>query len=141
MVDTVANLALYFGLALALGSEENPPESSISFEVTRANFYACARYGLDAQVRWRGKSENVRRLLLETLLPDARRALEQAGISADDLHHFFDGVLQPRIQTGMNGAQWQRDYYRKNGRNFQALTERYAELQSIGAPVHSWPSQ
>lgn len=138
IVDSIANLALNYGLALALGEAETPPESETPFEDSRANFYACARHGLEAQVLWCGKSVDVRSLLLEHLLPDARRALEAHGVSRNDLEHYFDGVLHPRILSGQTGTVWQRRYVDVHGPDFQALVGRYAELQATGKPVHQW---
>ena len=139
VTDMIANLALYYGLALALGQQEEPPEQAISFDDARANFYAGAKYGLDATLRWNGRSIDIRTLLLEELLPKAKSALAGSGLNADSLDHYFDGVLHERIASGQTGADWQRHYYSNNGRNFQALTERYVELQASGEPVHQWP--
>jgi gamma-glutamyl:cysteine ligase YbdK (ATP-grasp superfamily) len=139
VTDMIANLAFYYGLALALGRSATPPESEMPFETARANFYACARDGLAAQVRWAGKTIDVRSLLLEKLLPAAKTALAMEGLEPDSLDYFFDTVLQERIMSGQTGAEWQRRFYRTRGRNFQALTERYVELQACGEPVHKWP--
>ncbi len=136
--DCIANLALNYGLALALGEAESPPEAETPFEDARANFYACARHGLAAGVKWQGKLVNVQTLLLERLLPDARRALENKGVSRNDLDHYFDAVLHPRILSGQTGANWQRRFVHVHGPDFQALAERYAELQATGMPVHQW---
>jgi len=139
LIDMVANMALCLGLTLALGHADIAPELWIPFEEARANFYACARDGLDAQVRWSGTTGPVQSLLLERLLPAARDALARAGLDASELHHYFDEILHPRILTGINGSRWQRDYIQQQGQDFQALTERYATLQSTGVPVHRWP--
>lgn len=139
LADTVANLALCHGLVLGLGTADTPPERATSFAEARENFYACARHGLDAQMRWAGRTVNVQALLLEELLPMARRALRDAGIDAGDLDTLFRDTLQPRLRTGRTGAQWQRSFMACNGSNFQALTERYVALQAGGAPVHEWP--
>lgn len=138
ITDGIANLALYFGLALAWGRAETPLETEISFEEARANFYACARDGLRAQVRWRGRNVDVQALLLDELLPQAKDALARAGVSPPALEYYFDAVLHPRILSGRNGAQWQRSFLACHGPNFQALLERYVEQQASGKPVHAW---
>ncbi len=137
--DVVANLALSHGMTLALGRAETPPESETPFEDCRANFYACARDGLDAELRFAGRGATARALLLDRLLPAAREALADEGVDDAELDHVFDGILVPRIESGQTGSQWQRAWYRDHGRNFQALTERYLELQEQGEPVHRWP--
>lgn len=137
-IDTVANLALYFGLALALAQAASPPELDTPFDATRSNFYACARHGLHADVEWEGKVVNVQSLLVERLLPLAQAALERAGVDHDDLGVYFHDVLAPRLRSGRTGTEWQRAFVDCNGRNFQALTERYVEFQRSGIPVHEW---
>ncbi|WP_299323753.1 hypothetical protein [Parasphingopyxis sp.] len=138
VTDMVANLALYYGLALALGRADTPPEIETPFEDARTNFYACAQNGLAARVRWAGRDTDVRALLLDELLPAAKAALAAEGLDPASLDHYFDDVLVERIASGQTGAEWQRRYYRANGRNFQALTERYVEMQASGEPVHQW---
>lgn len=139
IADGIANLALSNGLTLALGKADNPAQTHTSFEDARANFYACARDGLEAQIRFEGKPVAAGKLLLERLVPEARAALAEQGVGEDDLKLFFDEILARRIETGQTGAQWQRACYEAHGRNFQALTERYLELQETGEPVHNWP--
>lgn len=138
IADTVANLALCFGLMIALARAETPPESETSFEAMRKNFYACARHGLRAEVTWAGKSVSVQVLLLEHLVPLARRALEEEGLTQVELNEVFDYTLIPRLRSGLTGAEWQRSYVDCNGWNLQALTERYSEMQAGGDPVHLW---
>ncbi len=138
LVDTVANLALCHGMMLALARKETPPEDTTSFEAARDNFYACARDGLDATVNWDGRFVDVQKLLLDRLIPSARQALADEGVLADELERYIDGVIVPRVRSGRNGAAWQRSFIECGTQNFQALTERYLELQDTGAPVHTW---
>ena len=136
--DMVANLALCEGLMLALGRADVPPELETPFEDARENFYACARDGLNARVRWAGREGEVQALLLNVLVPAARAALAAQGVGADDLEACFDAVLVPRLRSGLTGAAWQHSFVDCNGMNLQALTERYVALQASGAPVHTW---
>lgn len=138
LADTVANLALCHGLVLSLGDGETPPEHVADFEQARENFYSCARNGLRANVHWNGKAVNVQTLLVEQLLPAAQRALARQGLDKDDLFNYFHEILEPRLCSGLTGAEWQRSFVDCNGKNFQAMTERYVEHQATGAPVHSW---
>lgn len=138
LIDTVANLALCHGLVLGLAQSDEPPELETPFEDARANFYACARDGLEAQVSWERRKVDVQSLLLDHLLPLARRGLAANGVGETDLKLYFDDILAPRMRNGMTGAAWQRSFVALNGLNLQALTERYIELQTGGAPVHTW---
>ncbi len=139
IADMVANMALYLGLALHYARAETPPEALIDFEKARANFYAAAREGLNARFLWiDGKTHDAQSLLLDRLLPEAVRGLKDAGLGDDEIAENVEGVLRPRFMTGRTGAEWQRSFVNTHGRDYQALTMRYAELQESGAPVHEW---
>lgn len=138
IADSIANLALCYGLVFALGQESTPPEQEISFEDARENFYACARDGLAARVHWRGKLVGMQALLLEQLLPAAKSALARDGVDSQALEYYFDGLLRPRLISGLTGERWQRSFIEIKGADFQGLLQRYAELQWAGAPVHTW---
>lgn len=139
IVDTMANIAFYLGLTQGLAAQHTPPEADLPFEAARDNFYDAAKYGLAANVRWTdGQSHNLQQLCLEELLPIARQGLEQLGINQNDIAHYIDGVLKPRIQEGKTGAAWQKAYIDKHGSDFTAMTKAYAERQKQGEPVHCW---
>ena len=138
IADMVANIALCHGLVLALGRQDTPPEEIAPFEAVRSNFYACARHGLDARISWAGRTVGVQQLLLDTLLPAARAALDDAGVAPEDLALYVDDILHRRLLTGRTGTAWQRGFVDLNGPNWQALTERYVAHQAGGRPVHEW---
>ena len=138
VIDTLANAALYFGLVQSLATDPQPPESRLAFESARANFYASARDGLRARVKWlQGREILVRDLLQWELLPKARNGLESLGIAPQDTELYL-GIIKARVKTGRNGAEWQRRYVEKNGANMRALISAYAARQRSGAPVHEW---
>jgi len=137
--DVMANIALYLGLTLAYGRRATPPEEEIPFEAARDNFYAAARHGLGARVRWTGNDEgDLQPLLLQRLLPEAKAALAECGVDDAELDFYFDDILKRRVLTGRTGTDWQRSFIDLHGPNFQALTEAYAERQESGQPVHRW---
>lgn len=138
LADTTANLALCHGLMLALAQADIPPEDETPFEDAHRNFYACAKDGLDAEVRWQGRDVNVQSLLVDRLIPDARAALIRAGVSQADVVRYIDEFIVPRVRSGRTGAAWQRSYMTCNTPNFQTFTERYMALQETNAPVHTW---
>lgn len=138
LIDMTANLALCHGLTLALGRAETPPERETPFEHARTSFYECARHGLDATVPWAGQEVAIRVLLLDHLLPKARRALSFAGLPEAEIGALFDAVLIPRIRTGRTGADWQRRWIARHGADFAALTGAYVAAQATGDPVHEW---
>lgn len=138
LVDTLANAALFFGLVHTLGTLPTAPESALTFKQANTNFYAAAKDGLRSSIVWLdGKQVPIKRLLLETLLPLARYGLEALDLSKDDIQCYL-GIIEERLNSGQNGAAWQRAYIKKHGENMQRLTSAYRERQREGAPVYEW---
>ena len=139
ILDMVANMALYIGLAIHYAREETPPESLVDFESARANFYSAARYGLTAEISWTdGRRHNVQKLLVDRLLDESASGLRAIGVDDDEITEYVDGILRHRLLTGRTGADWQRSFVSTHGGDFQGLVMRYAKLQESGAPVHEW---
>jgi gamma-glutamyl:cysteine ligase YbdK (ATP-grasp superfamily) len=138
LIDVIANAAFFFGLLRALGTAPLAPESLLSFQQARENFYAAAKNGLNCSVVWlNGRSVSVRQLLLEELVPLARRGLEDAGFLRDDITLYLS-VIEGRLASGQNGAAWQRAYVKKHGKDMLQLTCAYRDHQRSGEPVHQW---
>ncbi|MDX1609390.1 MAG: glutamate--cysteine ligase [Halofilum sp. (in: g-proteobacteria)] len=139
VTDEIANAAFYYGLVRYYASRHgSPPGQLLAFPRVRDNFYACARYGLNARVGWSdGQVHPVGRLLLEHLLPCARVGLREFEIDSAAIDHYLD-VIRQRVRSGYNGAGWQRAWVARHGRDMRALTAAYAEHQAGGDPVHTW---
>lgn len=138
VTDCIANTALYYGLMKCWSEDEIPVESRLDFSIARQNFYNCARSGLTAEVTWMdGYQGNVRELLLNQLLPQSRQGLKQLGIDGNDID-YYTGILEQRIESGQNGAHWQRRWVALHGMDVLALTRAYYERQQCGRPVHEW---
>lgn len=135
--DMVANAALMFGLLTAL-QEEAELERRIPFEVARQNFYACARDGLAAEVGWLdGERGNCAALCRERLLPLARDGLERLGFASAEIDPLLT-LLGERLDSGLTGAAWQRQWVATHGRDLEALVNTYRQRQKAGKPVHEW---
>jgi hypothetical protein len=135
--DIVANILFFYGAILHLQPEA--PQRAISFEQARANFYAAARFGLEAHLDWSsGKAMPVAKLLLQELIPGAMQALGERGFERDELHYYFGDILAERVATRRNGAWWQKAFIRRHGRDFRAMTGAYLENQQRNIPVHEW---
>ena len=52
IADCIGNAAAFLGLVRALVDAETPIEVELDFATARDNFYAAARHGLDASLRW-----------------------------------------------------------------------------------------
>lgn len=136
--DAVAALALFLGLVTELSGRPTPPESQLPHETARANFYAAARYGLDAEVGWiDGQRGRLGDLLRDDLLPRAQTGLQALGIRPADAAHYL-AVMERRLASGLTGAAWQRAFVAAHGRDWLALVRGYRERQATGRPVHEW---
>lgn len=137
-LDVVADTALFVGLMLRLMTDPGAIEREIPFDTARANFYAAARDGLAARVRWRdGREGPLDRLLLEVLLPLASEGLEQVGIAVEERQRWI-GIIEQRVASGQTGSAWQRQWVDRHGPDWQGLVLAYAGEQAVGRPVHEW---
>lgn len=138
LLDMMANMAFSHGLTHALATLPEAPESRLSFEMARANFYAAARDGLQAKLVWLdGASHLARDLILSVFLPQAEQGLQELGLKGDEIETNL-GVIRARALRGQTGAEWQlRHYDRLNG-DLERLMADYLENQRAGVPVHEW---
>lgn len=136
IVDSIANAAFFYGLMFGLVREDLP--SKLPFPLARENFYQCAKEGMHALINWPGTQEtSVRQILLKILLPRARHGLHSLGIDQEESDYYMD-IIEKRISSGQNGAEWQRRWVATHGRNMRALTLSYLEHQDSGLPVAQW---
>ena len=136
--DCVANAAFFFGLVRGFGLEDEPAEARMTFETARDNFYNAARYGLGARIGWNGGEVGIRELLLEELLPTARRGLAGYAIPDEEIDGYL-GIVEARVESTQNGAAWQKRWVTHNGMRPNDLVLDYARMQESGEPVHTWP--
>ncbi len=137
LVDMLANAALFYGLLRQLATTDTAPESHLSFEQARRNFYAAAKHGLRAELVWlQGKTLTAQELV-NALLPLARQGLRHLALHEADIDLYL-GIIEGRLANGMNGAGWQRAYVAQHGHDMTALTCAYREHQHTGRPVHEW---
>jgi len=137
-LDAVANAAFYYGAAIALVNLPTAPELLLQFDRARDNFYRAAQLGLRAQLHWLDdRPHQAGDLLYKILLPLARDGLDLLGVADSDSKEYLE-IIRQRLQTGTNGATWQRAYVAKHGRDMQALTAAYFQNQQSGLPVHEW---
>lgn len=136
--DAIANAVLYYGLVTALAQRETPAETQLTFTDARDNFYRCAQFGLRAQLQWLdNKRHAVTDLLENVLIPLAYEGLKSLDIAQDDADEYMN-IIRDRLRTRTNGANWQRAFVSKHGRDMAALTEQYYQHQNSGNPVHDW---
>ncbi|MGD9659467.1 MAG: hypothetical protein AB7U61_17810 [Methylocystis sp.] len=133
-IDMLANAALYLGLARMLAMSGDGA-GGLAFNDAKRNFYAAARFGLDAKLNWPGAGQiEADRLLLERLIPDASTGLRDLGVAEDG---FLD-IIEARVRTRQTGAAWQRKALEARDGDLYGLMAAYCERQRSGAPVHQW---
>jgi len=142
--DEVANAAFYFGLMAGLGDQVGDVRDAMTFDDAKSNFFAAARYGLDARLTWtEGKTQEAPELILNTLLPLARGGLERANIDAKDIDLYL-GTIEARVGARTTGAQWAMrslaSMPAESARDARsrALVLATLEHQETGEPVHTW---
>ena len=133
--DVMANTILFLGMIEGLVKYSEP--ITLPFAQARGNFYQAAKDGLKASVIWNNKRVSVQELLLKELLPLAGNALEQMPLESQDWQQGL-GIMEERLQSGLNGATWQRRWVERHGREMAGLMTAYLEQQESGDPVHRW---
>lgn len=145
VLDEVANAALFFGLMAGVAAEVGDVRPHMEFDDAKHNFFSAARYGLDARLSWLGgRSCEVSTLLLDELVPQARRGLERSNIDGADIDRYL-GVVEERVRRRMTGAQWAVRSLAAmpadgpRGARSRALVLATLEQQDSREPVHTWP--
>jgi CBS domain-containing protein len=143
----MANAAFFVGLMVALPQAYGEIAKRLSFDDAKENFFAAARHGLNAQLRWLdGKSFSASALILNDLLPLAQAGLKDSNIDSTDIAKYL-GVLEERVRSGQTGAQWMLNSLAslkgRTGREpvdllARTLTSTILARQKEGKPVHEW---
>ena len=140
----MANAAFFLGLMTALPEEFGDVTKMMSFDCAKANFFNAARYGMQSQLVWiDGKSRRAGRLILEELLPRARRGLEIAEIDASDIDRLL-GIIEARAALERSGSQWMleslanMDPRAKANVRMRSLTAAMKANQETLRPLHEW---
>ena len=146
--DQVANAAFFYGLVAHLRRAHGDVARVMRFDAAKAGFFAAARDGLNAQLAWvDGEPRPAAALIVEELVPAARRALVEDGFDADEARGYLD-VIEARVRSGQTGAAWALRSMEAMGSapgdcdaaaRDRALTQAMIERQRRGEPVHTWP--
>jgi CBS domain-containing protein/gamma-glutamyl:cysteine ligase YbdK (ATP-grasp superfamily) len=144
-IDEIANAAFFIGLMLSLPCEYGDISKRMLFDDAKSNFFAAARHGLNAQFNWLdGKSYPASSLILDHLIPLARKGLASADVNALDIDRYL-GVIDERVQSGRTGAQWMLTSLAATegpgpkDMRYRELTSAMLQQQKEGKPVHTWP--
>jgi hypothetical protein len=106
IADEVANAAFWFGLMVGVAEEHPDIAGEMEFRIAEENFLAAAQLGLGAKLTWPGVGEVAAdRLLLDRLLPLARRALAGEGIDAGDVARAGWSIRSPACAPSPGGPR------------------------------------
>ncbi|MCC5938473.1 MAG: CBS domain-containing protein [Lunatimonas sp.] len=143
VIDEMANFAFWVGLMKAMPEHYKGAWQHKSFEDAKGNFYRAATSGLHSSMVWEGKAIPSRNLLLDHLLPSARKGLLDCGIELEEADRYLN-VLEGRVKKGLNGSVWTV----KSFRNLKKTLSREEAMVGVtaamhtrrmsGLPVHSW---
>ncbi len=137
-IDMAAQMAFFYGLMLELlNTPDLDVRAKLPFITAWNNFYESARLGLKAQITWLdGKKWPLDKLIVQELLPSARRGLEFLKVDAASIDRWLQ-IIESRAQSGQTGAQWQTEFFRHTG-DSALLVREYLARQQAGEPVHQW---
>ena len=145
VADEMANAAFFLGLMTELPEEFGDISKHMAFDDAKNNFFNAARYGLNGQIRGLdGKTRRVGRLILEELLPRARRGLVRAGIDEQDIERLL-GIIEMRVKLEKSGSKWMIDSLAamdpraKTNVRVRSLTAAMKANQEGDKPMHEWP--
>lgn len=145
VLDEISNTAFFVGLMMALPHEYGDISKLMTFDEAKANFLRAARHGLNAQFTWvDGITHAASALILDHLLPLARKGLEQNRVATDDIDRYL-GTIEERVKSGRTGAQWamkslaaMKGVATRDERH-RLLSATMLAQQQTGEPVHTWP--
>ena len=144
VVDEIANAAFFTGLMAAFPRAYGEISQRMAFDDAKMNFFRAARHGLDAQFQWiDGESHSAPALILDHLLPLARRGLIDAQVATEDVDNYL-GIIEERAQSRRTGATWTMkslsamDSSMSKDTRQRRLASAMLTNQKTGQPVHRW---
>lgn len=144
VLDEMANTAFWLGCMVGMTNEYKNICKKISWEDVRDNFGKAAQFGIDSKFTWfKDKKISASDLVLEELLPIARKGLKSRKVDEGDIDRFM-GIIEERAKNHTNGARWQLRAYTKLQKEVprdeavSVMTSCILKNQEKGNPVHTW---
>ncbi|MBD3628404.1 CBS domain-containing protein [Cyclobacterium sp.] len=143
IIDEMANLALWVGLMKAMPEQYKGSWQRKSFEDTKGNFYRAATSGIFSSMVWNGRMIPVQKLMLDQLLPLAKKGLSATGIPEEESNRYLD-IIQKRIKSGQTGSSWLIKSYRNIKKHMSrdeamvTLTAAMQQRRKADQPVSEW---
>lgn len=143
-VDQIANAAFWLGAMEGMAMEYDDVRKLMSWEDARDNFGKAAQFGVDSKFTWfKDKKIAACDLILEELLPIARKGLEKRKVDEKDINRYLD-IIEERAKMHTNGARWHLRAFTKLQKEvdrdeaLSVLTASILKNQVKGLPVHTW---
>ena len=144
VLDQIANAAFWLGSVIGMALEYKDIREHMSFADVKDNFAKAAQFGMDTQFTWFDNQKiSCCDLVLNHLLPIARKGLQSQGIDQADIDRYL-GVIQARAEVKQNGARWllksftQLDAAVNQDECLTVITSAMIDHQMSEAPVHTW---
>jgi CBS domain-containing protein/gamma-glutamylcysteine synthetase len=144
VLDEVANAAFWFGMMTGMDREYPDITSVMAFEDARENLVAAARRGLGSHMAWPDRGHvAAHQLILDELLPLARRGLAAVAIDEADIARYLD-TIEARVKSQFTGSQWQVDSlaamheHTTEAERLASVVAGAVQRQIEGQPVHTW---
>lgn len=143
VVDEIANMVFWVGLMKAAKFQENNFWKNLDFKATKANFFRAARTGLDTEFDIFGREINADELILDILLPLARRGLTESNVNESDADYYLS-IIEKRVLNRQTGAQWQTSNFRKLTEKFKpslaskVIVGESLNFQMENIPISEW---
>lgn len=143
--DEMANLAFWVGLMSGRPPEFDDLPKIMSFQDAKANFLRACRNGTETIMNWQGKRIPLADLVIDELIPIARKGLQKMAINEEDINQTME-VIEKRM-TGHTGSQWMISNYRNFKKTLKtddaliALTESLHRNQQNFKCLNEWPAQ
>lgn len=136
-VDNLANIAFFIGLLAYYTNCDIAPETQLKFSDLKKNFYQAARISLDSEVMWLGgKTISMQQLLLDEI-DHAKLGLSRLNFDPTEVDRYLN-VIRQRVKKKQHGANWQKKYIEKYGKDFNKMMKVYYDYQQQNIPVHEW---
>jgi len=130
LTDEIANMVFWVGLMLGQPKHYKNIHEKMDFKDIKKNFFKAARNGTETQFKWNNTLITAKDLILNELLPLARKGLESAQIASEDISKYLS-IIERRA-TSHNGSQWMIANYR----NLQKHKTNFESLQNITAYMY-----
>ncbi len=141
--DEIANSVFWVGVMQGMPDKYSAIYDKMSFEDVRGNFINAARTGINTYFIWFGKVISAKKLILNELIPIARKGLKKSNIDKKDIKKYLR-IIEKRVEKGRTGSEWltksNRILKNKLTRDVASstLTMCMYKNQQKNIPVHEW---